>query len=191
MTKKTVLEREQPVGKERESPVCKRQSMHKEVVGHTHNGILLSFEKEHIWVSSNKVDEPGAYYTEGHESETESQILYINAYIWSLERWHQWSYMQGSKGDTDVKNRLLDSVGEDKGGMFWENSIETCKLLYVKQMASASLIHEAGYPKLLPWDNLEGYGGEGGGSGFQDGGTHVHLWPIHVDVWQQPSQYYK
>jgi len=25
--------------------------------------------------------------------------------------------MQGSKEDKDVKNRLLDSVGEDEGGM--------------------------------------------------------------------------
>ena len=31
--------------------------------------------------------------------------------------------MQGSKGDTDVKKRLLDSVGEDKSGMIWEGSI--------------------------------------------------------------------
>ena len=28
------------------------------------------------------------------------------------------SYMQGSKGDTDAKNRLLDSVGEDQVGWF-------------------------------------------------------------------------
>ena len=34
--------------------------------------------------------------------------------------------------DTDVKNRLLDSVGEGEGGMIWENSIETCILSYVK-----------------------------------------------------------
>ena len=27
------------------------------------------------------------------------------------------SYMQGSKGDTDTKNRLLDSVGEGKVGI--------------------------------------------------------------------------
>ena len=40
--------------------------------------------------------------------------------------------MQGSKEDMDVKNRLLDSVGEGKGGMIWENSIETCTLSYVK-----------------------------------------------------------
>ena len=36
--------------------------------------------------------------------------------------------------DTDVKNRLLESVGKGEGGMIWENSIETYILLYVKQM---------------------------------------------------------
>ena len=35
-------------------------------------------------------------------------------------------YMQDSKRDTDVKNRLLDYVGEGKGGMIWEHSIEIC-----------------------------------------------------------------
>ena len=40
--------------------------------------------------------------------------------------------MQGSKRDTDIKYRLLDSVGEAEGGMIWENSIETCILPYVK-----------------------------------------------------------
>ena len=34
--------------------------------------------------------------------------------------------MQNRKRDTDVQNRLLDSVGEGEGGMFQENSIETC-----------------------------------------------------------------
>ena len=33
--------------------------------------------------------------------------------------------MQDSKKDTDIKNRLLDSVGEGDGGMIWENGIET------------------------------------------------------------------
>ena len=40
--------------------------------------------------------------------------------------------MQGSKGDTDVMNRFLGSLGEGKGGMIWENSTETCILPYVK-----------------------------------------------------------
>ena len=34
--------------------------------------------------------------------------------------------MQDSKRDTDVQNRLFDSVGEGEGGMVWENGIETC-----------------------------------------------------------------
>ena len=33
--------------------------------------------------------------------------------------------MENRKRDTDVQNRLWDSVGEGEGGMFWENSIET------------------------------------------------------------------
>ena len=106
--------------------------MDKEILVHIHNEILLSHKKEHIWLSSNKVDEPKAYYTEWSKSERERQILYINTYIWNLERQYWWSYMQGSKRDTDIKNRLLDSVGEDEGGMIWESSTETCTLSYVK-----------------------------------------------------------
>ena len=39
--------------------------------------------------------------------------------------------MGESERDT-VKNRHLDSVGEGKGGMIWEKSIEACLLAYVK-----------------------------------------------------------
>ena len=98
--------------------------------------------------------------------------------------------MQGSKRDTDVKNRLSDSLGEGEGGMIWENSIETCTLL-CKTMTSASLMHEAGHSKLVLWENPEGWGGEGGGRVVQDGGTHEHLWLIHVAIWQKRSQYCK
>ena len=44
--------------------------------------------------------------------------------------------MQNRKKDTDVQNRLLDSVGEGEGGMFQENSMETCILSRVKQITS-------------------------------------------------------
>ena len=37
--------------------------------------------------------------------------------------------MRDSKRDTDVKNRLLDLVGEGKGGMIWENSIENMYIM--------------------------------------------------------------
>ena len=41
--------------------------------------------------------------------------------------------MQNRKRDTDVQNRLLDSVGEGEDGMFRENSIETCILSSLKK----------------------------------------------------------
>ena len=50
--------------------------------------------------------------------------------------------MQNRKRDTDVQNRFLDSVGEGEGGMFQENSIETCILSRVKQITSTGWRHE-------------------------------------------------
>ena len=50
--------------------------------------------------------------------------------------------MQNRKRDTEVWNRLLDSVGEGKGGIFQENSIETCILSRVKQITCPGWMHE-------------------------------------------------
>ena len=50
--------------------------------------------------------------------------------------------MQNRKRDTDVQTRILDSVGEGEGGMFLENSIETCILSRVKQITSLGWMHE-------------------------------------------------
>ena len=77
--------------------------------------------------------------------------------------------MRDSKRDTDVLNSLLDSVGEGKGRMIWENGIETCKISYVKQIASPDLMHDTGCSGLVHWDDPEGRDGEGGGRGVQDG----------------------
>ena len=80
--------------------------MDKEAVVYVHNGILLSHKKEHIWVSTHEMDEPRAYHTEW--SKSEKQILYINACIWNLDRWYWRTYLQGSSGDADIENRLMD-----------------------------------------------------------------------------------
>ena len=50
--------------------------------------------------------------------------------------------MQNRKRDTDVQNRLLDSVGEDEGGMFRENNIETSILSRVEQITSPGWMQE-------------------------------------------------
>ena len=72
--------------------------------------------------------------------------------------------MQNRKRDTDVKNRLLDSVGEGEGGIFWKNSMY---IIY------SETDHQS---KLDAWDKCSGLvhwaeesGGEGGGRGDRDG----------------------
>ena len=50
--------------------------------------------------------------------------------------------MKNRKRDTDVQNRILDSVGEGAGGVFRENSIETCIPSRVKQITSPGWMHE-------------------------------------------------
>ena len=63
----------------------------------------------------------------------------------------------------------MDSVGEGEGGRIWENGIETCKISYVKRIASPSLMHETGCSGLVHWDDPEGWDVEVGGRGLQDG----------------------
>jgi len=58
--------------------------MDKKVVVHIHNGVLLSYKKEHMWVSSNQVDETGAYYTEWNKSERNTPIQYINSVSYNM-----------------------------------------------------------------------------------------------------------
>ena len=81
--------------------------------------------------------------------------------------------MWDSKRDTDVKNRLLDSVGEGEGGMIWENSIETCILSYVKQIASPGLMHETVCSGLVHWGDPEGWMGRVGQDGEH---MYTHGW---------------
>ena len=89
--------------------------------------------------------------------------------------------MGDSKRDTDVKNRLLDSEGEGEGGMIWENSIETCILPYVKQIASPGSMHETGRSGLVHWNDPEGWDGEGGERGFQmEGHMYTRGWFMSV-----------
>ena len=91
--------------------------------------------------------------------------------------------MQNRKRDTDVQNRLLDSVGESKGGMFRENSIETTILSRVKQITSPGCMYEtsvrASCTGKTQRDEMERE--VGGGIRM---GTHVNPWLIHVNVWQ-------
>ena len=90
--------------------------------------------------------------------------------------------MQNRKRDTDVQNRLLDSVGEGEGRMSRKNSMY---VIYSERD------HQ---PRWDAWDKCSGLvhredpeesGGEGGGGG-SEWGIHVTPGLIHVNVWQNP-----
>ena len=80
--------------------------------------------------------------------------------------------MRDSTRDTDVQNSILDSVG---GGMIWENGIKTCIISYKKRIASLGLMQDTGRLGLVHWDDPEGWYGEGGVRGVQDG---EHLYTV-------------
>ena len=92
--------------------------------------------------------------------------------------------MRDSKRDTDVQNSLLDSVGEGEGGMICENGIE--KMYNIIYETSRQFRFDSQY-----W--MLGAGAMGGPRGMVWGGrreegsgwgTHVYLWWIHFDIWQ-------
>ena len=89
--------------------------------------------------------------------------------------------MQNRKRDTDVQNRLLDSVGEGEGGMFGENSIETCILSRVKQITSPGWMYET---SAQAWctGKTQRDGMEREVEGVSGWGIHVTPWLIHVNV---------
>ena len=90
--------------------------------------------------------------------------------------------MRDSKRDTDVKNSLLDSVGDGEGGMIWENGIETCIISHMKWIASPGSMHDTGCLGLVHWDDPEGWDEEGGKRGVQD---REHMYTCGgVDVWE-------
>ena len=71
--------------------------------------------------------------------------------------------------ETQMYRTVMDSVGEGEGGMIWENGIETCIILYVRQITSPGSMHDTGCSGRVHWDDPEGWDGEGGGRGVQDG----------------------
>ena len=136
------------------------------------------------------MDDTGAYYTEWSKPERKTPIQCVNAYIWNLERWQRWPYMQDSKRDTDVKNRLLNSVGEWRVGWF-----ERIALKYVyyhmwnRLLVQVWCMRQDAQGWCTAMTLRDGMGTEmGGDSGW---GTHIHPWLIHVNVWQKPLQYFK
>ena len=108
----------------------------------------------------------------------------------NLERRFWWTSLQDNHGDADRENRLVDTVREGESGTNWGNGMET----YITVHKIDSEREFAGWLRELNpvlCDNLEGWEGVGDGRRVQEGGYFIHLWLIHADVWQRPTQYCK
>ena len=57
----------------------------------------------------------------------------------------------------------------ERGGMIWENGIETCIISYMKQIACPGSMQDTECSGLVHWDDLEEWYREGGGREVQDG----------------------
>ena len=76
---------------------CQR-GMNKEDAVHKYNGILLSYKKEQNCVICRDVYGPRDCHTEWNRSERGKQIN-IDAYMWYLEKWYRWCYLQNRNID--------------------------------------------------------------------------------------------
>ena len=77
------------------------------------------------WFSKLKYDR------KNHKSKDYNKILHKKEaiYIWNLERWYSWTYLQGTRRRSQ---RLMDTEGNGEGWKNWESSTETYALPYVK-----------------------------------------------------------
>ena len=124
---------------------------------------IFSHKKECLWVNSNEIDEPRAYYTEWIKSER--QILYTNPYIWNLERWYWWTYLRGSNGDAD-----LWTQGEKGRGDEWREQHGNIYITVSKTDSQWGFAAWGRELKLVLCDNLEEWDGKGGERELQEGG---------------------
>ena len=69
-----------------------------------------------------------------------TERIYI--YVWNLERWCWWTYLQGSSGDADIENSFMDSRWKKRVGQMEKSSMETYTQRYIKYIGSGNLLYD-------------------------------------------------
>ena len=99
--------------------------------------------------------------------------------------------MQNRKRDTDIQNRLLDSVGEGKGGMFLREQHRNMYIIKGEIDHQPRLDAWDKWSGLVHWEDPEGGDGDGGGRGDRDGEyMQIHGWFMSM-YGKKPLQYCK
>ena len=109
-----------------------------------YSGMSPSHRKE--WNCAIYIDVDGVKdcHTEWSKSEREKQI-YLNTYMWNLEKWYRWSYLQSRNRDTDVESICTDIKGE-RGGRL--GLIYTLLVPCVKQITHDNILYSLWYREL-------------------------------------------
>ena len=95
--------------------------------------------------------------------------------------------MQNRKRDTDLYNRLLDSVGKSSVGCFKRTASKHIYYLgWNRSPAQVGCMRQMLRPGAL--GRPRGIGWRGRWEGGLGWGIHVYPWLIHVNVWQKPLQ---
>ena len=84
---------------------------------------MSNHKKKCTWHCSNEVDEPGVCYTEWSKSEREKQYTYWCIYV-EPRIMVLMNLLHGRNRNTDVKKRLVDTVGKGESWVNWENSTD-------------------------------------------------------------------
>ena len=74
-----------------------------------YNGILLRRKKEWNSAIYREVDGPRDCHTKWSKSEREKQISCNIVYVWNLEKWYRWTYLQSRNRNTDVENGYMNT----------------------------------------------------------------------------------
>jgi len=119
----------------------------------------------------------GSHLKPSQKEKSKYHIL-IYIYMWKLEKWYRWTYLQGSNGDADTEKRLMDTLGswgKEEGGMNGESSMEIYTLPYVKSIANGNLLYDSGTPTRALWQP-RGVGWDGRWEGCSRGRGHVYTY---------------
>ena len=153
----------------------------------THNGILLSQKKEHIWVSASDVDENSLLCRVMYVRKRKINIRYFCIYVESgkmvlmdLFAGQQWRHRHRQQ-TMDIGNRkarvgLMERVA-------WKHT-NICKI-------DSQWVFVVWRKELKPGlcDNWRAGMGWWVGGRLKREGIYVYLWLIHIDVWQKQAPY--
>ena len=100
-------------------------------------------------------------------------------------------YLQGSSGEADIGNRLMDMGKGEERVRCMERVTWKLVLPYVKQIAKGSLLYGSGNPNRGFVSTQRGRIGREMGRRHKREGIYVYLWLIHVEVRQKTTKFCK